>query len=104
MLKRAVQAIALGAACLFAGNAFADEADLKQVAQDLAQIFDDVRITPLEDQKLDEMRGGIASRPLMHTGVVLWDEPRKGLPPQRGSNGEPPAGAATGGIQINIVR
>jgi hypothetical protein len=104
-LKRAVQAIALIAACLFAGTAFAGEADLKQVAQDLAQIFDDVRITPLDDQKLDEMRGGIASRPLIHTGVVLWDEPRKTLPPQRGASGDtPPSGLGGPGVGITVNR
>ncbi len=104
-MKRAVQAIALSVACLFARTAFANDADLQKVAQDLAQIFADVQITPLDNQKLDEMRGGIASRPLIHTGVVLWDEPRKGLPPQRGSHGDtPPAGLTGPGVGITINR
>jgi hypothetical protein len=96
--------IGFALACSLAVASHAEEAEpLRQVAQDLANIFADVTIQPLDDEKLGEMRGGIASRPLIHTGVVLWDEPRKTLPPQRGATpGEPPA--ATGlsiGITIN---
>jgi hypothetical protein len=106
VLLRALRKVAFGLACALAAPAFAGEPEpLKQVAEDLAQIFADVRITPLDDGKLEELRGGIASRPLMHTGVVLWDEPRKGLPPQRGINGETaPAGLGGPGVGITINR
>ena len=104
MLMRALRWVAFSTACVLAGPALADEAEpLKRVAEDLAQIFADVRITPLEDQKLEDLRGGIASRPLMHTGVVLWDEPRKVLPPQRGSTAGEPASATGLSIGITVI-
>jgi hypothetical protein len=44
----------------------------------------------LRDDQLEELRGGVsAPMTLQQVGVVLWDEPRKPLPPQRINGGEP---------------
>jgi hypothetical protein len=102
VLKRVVQALAFGLACVFASVAFAEaEEPLKRVADDIAAIFADVRITPLDDGQLEDLRGRLPGPTTVHTvGVVLWDEPRKGAPPQRGNSESPPPTGLTGGVFI----
>lgn len=42
---------------------------------------------PLDDERLDAMRAGLAApAQLQQAGVILWDEPRKVLPPLRNGN------------------
>ena len=39
---------------------------------------------PLQDEQLEKLRGRLAlPTATQQAGVVLWDEPRKGLPPSR---------------------
>jgi hypothetical protein len=90
----------LGVACVLAPSAFADEDSLRQVALDLAAIFAEVDARPLDNERLEGLRGRLSGPTSLNAGVVLWDEPRKGAPPQPGRSESPPPSGMTGGVTI----
>jgi hypothetical protein len=58
-------------------------------------LFDEA--LPVRDEKLEALRGKMSALiSLDRVGVILWDEPRKGVPPYPGAK-EPPLTHVTGG-------
>jgi hypothetical protein len=86
-------------ACAFGSSALADERAAQNVpashAEEPGRVTVDVS-RPLEDEQLAKLRGRLATpADLQQAGVVLWDEPRKGLPPPPvRTSGEPPSASS----------
>jgi hypothetical protein len=90
--------IAFGA-CALSFSASADERPEPSAlaSHDAPGLFADNEARAIGDEELEQLRGRLpAPMTLQQVGVVLWDEPRKGLPPQRGSQSPPPSGVTVG--------
>jgi hypothetical protein len=69
-----------------------------------ASIFGENESRCLDDEELADLRGRLlAPMGLQQAGVVLWDEPRKGLtpPPPRNGGEQPHGPSITGGGTIH---
>jgi hypothetical protein len=101
-----LKSIALGFAFSCCFSAFPDDSPRAQrFADDEPGILGQPQVVPLRDDQLDGLRGRM-SVPMtqQHAGVVLWDEPRKPLPPHR-FHGAAPSGAAGAnlGATLSVV-
>lgn len=91
-MRRWGEAIAAGVALAMCASALAQEqpdASAAVAEAEARPAFARVHALPLDDERLAQLRGRRATPgDLTQAGVVLWDEPRKGLPPVR-NGGEP---------------
>lgn len=90
-----LKSIAVGLGCALCFGALADPraASDPLLAQERGEagVFDS---RPLGEEQLARLRGRLASPPgLEQTAVILWDEPRPGVPPPRSAN--PPSGESS---------
>ncbi len=91
-----MKSAAMGLAwALFCSSALAeDRVELNSRAlEGVDSLYTQTQGRPLDDQQLDQLRGRLAAPMPQQAGVVLWDEPSKGLPPVRGTS-EPHNGSS----------
>ena len=83
--------IAAALACVLSLGAHADDrAEREPGARDDADFLGYPLVLPVADARLEAMRAGVpAPMTLQLAGVVLWDELRKPLPPQRPHSAAP---------------
>jgi hypothetical protein len=86
-----LKSITLGFACVLSFGTLADNRpDADVFADEDPGILGHPQVLPVQDDQLDQLRGRLpAPMTLQQVGVVLWDEPRKPLPPHRINGGEP---------------
>lgn len=108
---RWLKAIAVAFACALSFGALADERwDVALLAGDDPGILGHPPVLPVNDEHLDELRGRWpAPMNLQQVGVVLWDEPRKPLPPQRTNGVDSPqlinsSGGSTSSVAASLTR
>lgn len=103
-LGRLLKSIAVGLGCALCFSALADP----RVAPDLLlaqergepSLFES---RPLGEEQLAQLRGRLAAPlALQQTAVILWDEPRTGVPPSRSPN--PPSAGSTVSAEASIHR
>lgn len=71
-------------------------------ASEHADLFEG-EVRAVGDEALDELRGRMpAPFATQQVGVLLWDEPRRGHPPQRSGDSPPPQNV-TGGVAIQVT-
>jgi hypothetical protein len=90
--------IAFGA-CALSFSAFPGEPPEPSAlaSHDAPGLFADNEVRAVRDEELEQLRGRLpAPMTLQQVGVVLWDEPRRGPPPQRGSQSPPSSGVTVG--------
>jgi hypothetical protein len=96
-----LRTIAVCAGCALASSALADEQPNRGALE--KAVFSDTGLHPVDNERLEELRGRLPGPAILQpAGVVLWDEPRKGLPPQRGATSEAPPAVNGGGVGITI--
>jgi hypothetical protein len=108
---RWLKRIAVALACVLSSAAFADEPwDLAVEMSDDPAFLGHPPVLPVNEAQLDQLRGRWpAPMNLQQVGVVLWDEPRKPLPPQRTSGVDSPSvfnssGGGTSSVSATISR
>ena len=85
-MRHWLNAAAVGLAWTLCVSAHADDGrapTLRQVSSHASEALAG-ESRPLQDEQLEKLRGRLAvPTATQQAGVVLWDEPRKGLPPHR---------------------
>lgn len=86
---------AVAVACALCTGALAEERPGIPRAQAPSGLAAVLEREPLEEERLAQLRGRLATPAELQqqAGVVLWDEPRKGVPPVR-NGAEPGAGVS----------
>ena len=83
-MRRTLRTSLVAIACALCTGALADEPAGVVEGQQPGGLAAALSREPLEEERLAQLRGRLATpTDLQQAGVVLWDEPRKGLPPPR---------------------
>jgi hypothetical protein len=100
---RWLKTIALAFAGALSFGALADEQGGAFVFESQPAIYGPPPGLPLRDEELEELRGGSPPPMVQQAGVVLWDEPRKPLPPQRTNAIDSPSSNSIAGAVMNVT-